>query len=297
MMDNLDLECNFDNLKSLINDKKYIEGICGWLFLTSDSNDQLAQQFGFQTWDSNEVSRANLVIDERERLIKGYQKFIVPEKSVIYREFLPEIIRGWADNPERPAIMLEKAKYLLGNLEKLKPIGNLYFRGDTHPNWFGSYFLYQSICSSLNLEAIPLHYFNQALAGFDGDLFGHMNSTEKEDYLGRVNRSKFTLDTTVELSLADPKAKPIGNDGYSSFSRETEVFINENSSLPRAVIFRDSTSQFMTPWFAEHFSRCVCVWHRGNVIQSVIDQENPDFVFQIMAERFVWTYPNRNALD
>ena len=52
----------------------------------------------------------------------------------------------------------------------------------------------------------------------------------------------------------------------------------------------------MTDWLAEHFSRTVFVWHLGDVLQKVIEREQPDIVIQIMAERFVWTYPSRAAI-
>lgn len=287
--------CSAENLHDITNGRKFVEGDAGWLFLTTDSNDQMAQQFGFQVWSDEDAEYANKVIEERTSLLPGYKKFIVPEKSVAYREYLPEPIRSWQDNGQRPALRLDKAIYLIDAIQAAKPLGMLYFRGDTHPNWLGSYALYRSICRELEITPLRLQDFTQTLAGFDGDLYGHMTDDEKKDFFDRVDRAPFTLDVAPLLAVASPQAKHIGDDGYSQFSRETLVYEHADKNLPKAVIFRDSTSQFMTNWFAEHFSRSVFVWHRGDVLQEVLDREQPDIVFQIMAERFVWTYPKRTA--
>jgi len=286
-----------EDLKNILQEKKFIEGDCGWLFLTSDSNDQLAQQFGFQEWSDDECTFANKVIRERLDIIPSYKKFIVPEKSVLYREYLPEFLRVLKNHEKRPCLRLEDAVYLIDCLERAKPLGGLYFRGDTHPNWVGSYFLYAEICRQLNIMPLRLNQFGQSLAGFDGDLVAHMTEEERKDYLDRVDHFAFTLDTAIALQVREPQSVCIGDDGYSQFSRQSFVHEHENRSLPKAVIFRDSTAQFMVPWLAEHFSRSVFIWHRGDVIADVIEREKPDIVFQIMAERFVWRYPARVSLS
>lgn len=290
------LSCSLENLKKIAGGRKFLEGDAGWLFLTADSNDQMAQQFGFQVWTDEDAGYANKIIDDRTSMLPGYKKFIIPEKSVAYREYLPEPIRSWQDNGQRPALRLEKAHYLLSSIQAAKPLGPLYFRGDTHPNWMGSYVLYRSMCYELEITPLRLRDFTHTLAGFDGDLYGHMTDDERKDFFDRVDRPPFTLDATPLLAVASPKARHIGDGGYSQFSRETLVYEQDDQSLPKAVIFRDSTCQFMTEWFAEHFSRSIFVWHRGDVLQEVLDREQPDIVFQIMAERFVWTYPNRTAI-
>lgn len=282
-----------EELKNFVGDGKFLEGDAGWLFLTNDGNDQLAQQFGFQRWNDEDEDQANHTIESRKAAIPTYKKFIIPEKSVAYREYLPKFLRNQNDYQGRPCLRLKDSVYLLNCILQGKPLGNLYFRGDTHPNWFGSYFLYAQICRALHIKPLRLNDFNQRLSGFDGDLIAHMNAEERQEYLERVDHFPFTLDATVELRVNAPKSVHVGDGGYTEFSRETLVYQQDDSSLPRAVVFRDSTCQFMTSWFAEHFSRSVFIWHRGDVIADVIEREQPDIVFQIMAERFVWTYPAR----
>lgn len=284
-------------LRSIACMRKFVEGEGGWLFLIGDTNDQMAQQFGFKVWTDQDASHANKIIDDRILQLPRYNKFVVPQKSVAYREYLPKPINTWQDSNQRPALRLGKAYYLLEAIQAAKPLGHLYFRGDTHPNWLGSYVLYREICSKLEITPLRLHDFNHTLAGYDGDLFGHhMTDEERKDFLNRIDHPPFTLDVTDRISLSSPEAKHIGDEGYSAFSRETLVFEHIDKRLPKAVVFRDSTCQFMTDWLAEHFSRTVFVWHLGDVLQKVIEREQPDIVIQIMAERFVWTYPSRAAI-
>jgi hypothetical protein len=289
------VRCDWDILFALTADKKFVEGEGGWLFLANDTNNQLAQQFGLKRWTESEVNRSNEIIKQRKNQFPGYKKFIIPEKSVIYREYMPAPMRHWVDYYRRPAFVLSTASYLLSHLVAAKPVAGLYFRGDTHPNWLGSYFIYCAITRQLGMTPLKLSDFTPDMAGYDGDLIAHFSADEREAFLGRVDHFPNTLDITPILSLTKPKAQHLGTGGYDQFSRETLVYENPDKSLPNAVIFRDSTCQFAVPWLAEHFSRSVFVWHRGDVLSEVIDREKPDIVFQIMAERFVWSYPERTA--
>jgi len=79
------------------------------------------------------------------------------------------------------------------------------------------------------------------------------------------------------------------------FKREVLVFESGDESLPTAVIFRDSTSDFTHQLIAQHFRRSVFIWHEGGVLDEVIEREQPDFVLHIMAERFVSAYGSKFA--
>jgi alginate O-acetyltransferase complex protein AlgJ len=71
---------------------------------------------------------------------------------------------------------------------------------------------------------------------------------------------------------------------------------NEDSSLPSAVIFRDSFSTYLLELYAQTFSRLVCVW-QPNIDYSIIERERPDVVISQQVERFlVWCPDDRNGL-
>lgn len=232
-------------LKEISGNRKYIEGIGGWLFLTGDTNNKMEQIFGLRSWNDEEERRANQVIQERIDRISFYRKFIIPEKTIVYPEFLPDILRNWNYSNFRPALRLSNVAYLLPYLNSAKSMGVLYFRGDTHPSWLGSYFIYKAIMLELGISPIPFRSFTPSLAGYDGDLVSHMPEREKLEFFARVDRSPFTLDTAVHLTVTSPEAEHIGPDVYTGFSRESLVFEHKNRSLPKAVIFRDSTSHLL----------------------------------------------------
>ncbi len=283
-------------LDELAMGRKSIEGRGGWLFLTiGNGANALAQQFGLETWSADEINRANVVMAERKATLPGYKKYIVPEKSVAYREYLPDPLRQWQDSPSRPSQSLTSAVYLLKAIESAKPFGPLYFRGDTHPNWLGSYFMYREIAQDLGLFPIPLSALTPTMVGYDGDLYQRLPPSECDDYRNRANFGRFTLDSVVKLELALPSTRRTDADLYQRFDYETLIYETDHVDLPRAVIFRDSTAQFMVDLLAQHFSRSVFVWY-GLMASDIIDREQPDMVFQIMAERLVWRdMPVRSA--
>jgi alginate O-acetyltransferase complex protein AlgJ len=61
------------------------------------------------------------------------------------------------------------------------------------------------------------------------------------------------------------------------------------STLPTAVMFRDSFTSWLAPFISEHFSRIVYLWQKdfdANVIRS----EKPEVVIQEMVSRHLYLY-------
>ena len=56
------------------------------------------------------------------------------------------------------------------------------------------------------------------------------------------------------------------------------------SSLPRAVIFRDSFASRLAPFLSEHFSRAVYLWQNDFDADAVL-KEHPDVVIQEIVGR------------
>ena len=64
------------------------------------------------------------------------------------------------------------------------------------------------------------------------------------------------------------------------------------STLPRAVVFRDSFTSAMAPYFSEHFSRVVYLWRNDFAFEEV-EKERPDVVLQEIVGRHVqWFIPS-----
>jgi len=301
-----------DLMQSQVAPAKAIISEYSWAFLVNDTNAFLDYQFGRKAWSSREAAQAVAVVDQRVLELAArrtsYLKFIVPEKSVIYREYLPRALEGLEAAAERPARTLSQAlphivHYLDHWMHDAKSYGLLYFRGDTHTNWVGAWYVYRYIADELakrGFLSVPRIDFGMMLpeiAGFDGDLITQVGELLREEWSARwgITSSAETLEVTVKLSLRPEHrhARRISvPESYAGwFKRETLVFERPDLSGPTVVVFRDSTADFVCDLLAEHFRRSVFVWHEGQVIEEILDLERPDLVLHIMAERFICMYP------
>ena len=285
-----------------------------WVFLINDTNDFLNQQFGSLGWNEEEKYKYLALIKERSNVLisKGieYFQFIIPEKSIVYNEYLPELFESRPVNNSRPARTIDKVLPNLFSLEEymkdLKCFGLLYFKGDTHTNWLGAYFVYHFIILVLKRKGItslpiPLRKLRREIAGYNGDLFVQLKDEYKEllknrvwadliggnyfeslikYYLGESNQTAFRVETPEDYLKWFPE-------------RKTIIYENRNKMLPRCLVFRDSTCDYLVELIAEHFSRTVFIWHKSNVYEEIIKREKPDVILHIIAERFLITQCQR----
>jgi hypothetical protein len=289
----------------------------GWAFLIKDTGDFLRWQFGLRQWSDTDGAAADKVLQARVERVgerkAGYFFFVVPEKSVVFHEYLPGLLSAAPSFAGRPAMALHRspgnnAVYLLDRIEESKRLGLPYFRGDTHPNWFGSWIVYRAIHDALSgcidigvplgLESIQL-----TTGSYDGDLFNQLSDAVRADLpalfrLGAPGKGcevEFVFNIRPELRKAQPG--PVAEE-YRAISspRKALVWNNSDTNLPRCVVFRDSTAQFSLDLMAHHFSRMVAIWRGGHVIEEVIERERPDIVLQIQAERFIYTLPKAQPI-
>jgi hypothetical protein len=61
------------------------------------------------------------------------------------------------------------------------------------------------------------------------------------------------------------------------------------STLPRAVIFRDSFFSSVVPFTSEHFSRAVYLW-QNDFDAEVVQHEHPDVVIQEIVGRHLYNF-------
>jgi len=285
----------------------------GWVYLINDSNRFLHYLYGSESWGEVELNKSINILNERraELALAGikYFKFVVPEKAVVYPEYLPKVLRGVEQSQERPANKVDLAcgdfvNYLAEYLIDAKSYGPLYFRGDTHPNWLGAYLVYQYIIKKIKPfigahlpSSLSLGVLSASLCGYDGDVFTQISPDDK----ARLNDQWSDLQLSgvfeycIKYELPSEKKRAVsvvaeGRLAEMRFSREIIITEIDDPSLPTAVIFRDSTGDYVVNLLAEHFRRAVFVWHRGEVVKEVLEIEKPDIVIHLMAERFVTSY-------
>ena len=286
----------------------------GWTFLANDSNSFTQVLFGNERWSSQERGLASGVVLSRMNQLREmgaiYFKFIVPEKSVVYGEYLPRVLADIPRATDRPATLLSKdvpetVHYLESYLHDARSYGQLYFRGDTHPNWLGAWFIYIYIIERLRniglakeSETLTISDLVPSVGAYEGDLWSQLNPGLKAAYVERWRKTlpRYGFDLSIRFTIPEDKrlAWRVATPDYYEkwFERETFVYERRDGQGLKAVIFRDSTFDFCHELLAQHFSRSVFIWHQGQIYQEIIEREQPDVVLHGMAERFVTRYPH-----
>jgi hypothetical protein len=313
-------------VKRITNPSKAMLSEYGWVFLINDSSDFLDYCYGGMVWSDLKRDRAVSTLNDRQaELAKQdilYLKFIVPEKSIIYSQYLPKIFEKHEISDDRPAVRLAKdcasfVSYPVDALKDARSYGNIYFRGDSHANWLGAFFIYQHIVEKLNsalgdkkvkrTAPFTLADFDASLVSYAGDLFTQLDKEMMGFFEGAwkplnlSSKDSPKVEYLVQYLLATKERKAVRatvEDDYLALlgERATFRYSHPNKELPRAVIFRDSTADYLVDVLAEHFSESIFIWHKGNVYSDVIEREKPDVVLHLMAERFVVQYENFPAL-
>ena len=295
----------------------------GWAYLINDSSDFIDYCYGGKVWPEESTAAVVKMLASRaarvEELNATYLKFVVPEKCVVYPDYLPKLFQGKKPSAFRPAAQVDKAEldfvhYLEPLLNDARSYGNVYFRGDSHTNWLGAYFVYHYIAERINdtfrsnesmakKRPIQLGELRPSLAKYGGDLFSQLETEFRNVLQGAWRPLSLgeSIEHLVRYTLPDEQRTaqrvPVEQEYLDLLGdRETFRFVNSNKSLPKAVIFRDSTSDFIVEFLAEHFSESLFIWHKGLVYKDVIIREQPDIVLHIVAERFVVTSKNAPSL-
>ena len=289
----------------------------GWVFLINDTNDFLPWQFGLKRWTQQERKQVRATFSERLMALapRPYLMFITPEKSVAYQEYLPLGLADLRASPARPAPWLARQlprqiHYLQPWFDRMKRLGFLYFRGDSHVNWLGGYLLYRHVIETMDAAGLttrPAIGFSDLLpelAGFEGDVFVQLDDTQRADFAKDADYARWRamLEITLKYNIHPEKVRaraiPLSPEAQASFhGRDLAIYETDDSSLPRAVVFRDSTATESIRFLAEHFSRSVYVWHDGDVLADIIAREQPDIILHFVAERFLATYPGASPLN
>lgn len=236
-----------------------------------------------------------------ERGIK-YLFVIAPEKSTIYPEYMPEYITRAASQSRLDQFVsyMEQSSDveivdLRDELLKHKHEEILYFRTDTHWNDLGAYIAYQAIIHRLTkwfpqLAPTPAADFSIEVQPFSGDLAGilALNDVLIED------APFMTMRAERRSHLSPPGLGPFLDISEWQQPMATEV---DDSVLPKAIVFRDSFGERLSPFLAEDFRRVLTI-SDYSLYQETIIREQPDVVIQEMVERILYfSEPPGDALQ
>jgi alginate O-acetyltransferase complex protein AlgJ len=227
---------------------------------------------------------------------RGIELFVlaVPEKHTIYGEYLPpsihklggesrldQLARALESHPNIPFI--DSREPLL----KAKAAGRLYHKTDSHWNDSGALVAYGALMEPIarRFPAIPVRglddYAVVTTVGSGGDLAGMLSLRDL------IKEERITLVPKFTPRAADgarPYPDPVDPAVYPG--RDMVVKETRDSSLPKALVFRDSYSGALIPFLAESFQSVVFVW-TFDFLPELIEQEKPDIVIIECVERYL----------
>jgi alginate O-acetyltransferase complex protein AlgJ len=270
-----------------------LSGRDGWFFYADDrgtedyaSNDPLTPE-AIANW-RNTIVRAQRWL--RARGI-GYVFAIAPDKHVLYAEELPASF-------ERVGAM-SRTDQLYGSLADtgalvdLRPAlfeakvhERIYQKTDTHWNDRGALVAYQTLITAARAQvpSIPAAWTRADFDAVDREVPGM-------DLAGMMGLTRVLRETDLTLVPKRPrKAKVVEPAGGGPTDEEGRIVTEiPGSSLPRAVVFRDSFGSRLVPFLSEHFSRAVYLW-QNDFDAEVVTKEHPDIVIQEIVGRHLYDF-------
>ena len=265
----------------------------GWLFYADDGADEdltnglSLQAGGVDNWRVA-VTRARDWLRARG---VAYVFAIPPDKHVIYPNQMPDGVRrvGSASRAEEVFSALSGEDFVVNPrpaLEEAAARERIYHRTDTHWNDRGAFVAYQAI-----IEAVRRQVPAVTPAWPRSDFTDVANTTEAGDLAGMLGLKRFLREERLMLVPIRPRlarvVEPPGADPAADVGRlVTEI---PGSTLPRAVIFRDSYTSALVPFLSEHFSRAVYLW-QDDFDASAVVTERPAVVIQEIVGRHLYTF-------
>ena len=273
-----------------------------WLYYLLDGDDQtlrharLFSQEELMAWNSALEQRKNWLA---KRGIK-YTFILAPSKCSIYPEHVPDshyLINKTSRVDQLVAYLKEHSAVDVLDLRQAlidqKPIGQLYFRTDTHWNKLGAMLAGSTVINHLR-EQLPNLKPSAGAKDFTvsyklvehGDLVRLMGVdgllTEQQPVLSRQNGEGW------KLSHNPPQ--PVKGDPRDAYKPLATQCFPLDETRPKAVLFGDSFSVPLTAYLAPSFCRVYLDRDThsapaGRFLVDVIKKEKPDVVLQELTER------------
>lgn len=266
----------------------------GWYYYDYPHDGVLFSDFsGLRHFSSVELSGIAENLDTVNSLLKNegitFVVFIIPDKQTIYPEFMSDSVPKigkmtrldqalqYLQNRKPHLIIIDpRAALLAAKQEVPHP---LYCRTDTHWNFYGSFIAYRYL-----LNTLPKHLAISAptsLADYSvsrqvvtgGDL-AKMLSMER-----RVFEEEFFFTRYQPVRI-----EPFDTGYHVPNSRGVQGYFQNNTALPRLMMYHDSFAEMLLPFLSPHFSRSIFLW--THIIDfELVRREKPDILLFEIVER------------
>jgi hypothetical protein len=271
-----------------------IKGREGWFFYGEDGSTEDYAQLDPLTPAALANWRTALVCarDWLQRRNVAYVFTIAPDKYVIYPETMPSALARVGSVSRADQLYQAMAGTGLAVVDvrpallRARSDERLYQKTDTHWNERGVLIAYQAIIGAVRatVPRTPPAWTREDFEPISRD-------AEGMDLAGMMGLKSVLREIDLKLVPKRPRqarvVEPAGADPTDELGRlVTEM---PGSSLPRAVIFRDSFVSHLVPFLSEHFSRAVYVW-QNDFDAALVEQEHPDVVIQEIVGRHLYGF-------
>jgi hypothetical protein len=243
------------------------------------------------TTEQLETIQETLELRQRWLAQRGcrYLLFIAPDKQTIYPEHLPartipnptvsrldQLVSHLRSHSTVPIVDIRE------ELREAKKREQLYFKLDTHWNDRGAFIAYQALGRQLaqwfpDIEPLPRSAFRETTS---------IRACDLALMLGKnTNPEEESLDLTPILPRRAHRVQPPPPLEYGCYLHFPPFATEQDDSrLPRAVIFHDSFFLLLSSFVAEHFRRAAFYWD-DLFHPEVIEREKAAVVIQELIER------------
>jgi hypothetical protein len=170
--------------------------------------------------------------------------------------------------------------YLKEDLEKVKSLGQIYYKQDTHWNDLGAFIGFKSITEKVSKDSkIDYNYEVK---------FSDQEFVDKD--LSQMSGIKGVLKDTIPTINYLPDIEFKG----MILQTENEIAITECESAPikkTIMVIGDSFRTPMIPYFAKNYSKVIFL-HRCDYGSYMLDAYAPDIIVCQYLERYVNTLPD-----
>lgn len=258
-----------------------IVGRDNWLVYTGE--DSLNDFQYANSFTKEEQRTIQKKLDRLTKLLsdRGIQFLVViaPNKNTIYPEYLPVTVPHIGQRSRLDDFLEYQHKYGKTKILDLRPIllearqeKQVFYRTDTHWNPYGAFYAYQEILKALNIVPLTFEDYEINYTGiWKGDL-AQLASISAEEQM-------------FKLSPLNPP-QVTSRKYYQNTNLWVDIFFNENKDLPKLLIFRDSFSIELIPYFLPHFSQVISYRYMPEDV-LMFSEVNPDIVIIEITERYL----------
>lgn len=270
-----------------------VRGKDSWLFYADDfSLDDYAEDRPFGDADLKNWHEA--IVRARDWLHEqgsAYVFTVAPDKYVVYPEEFPESVRRVGSASRMDQLFSALADTVVAvdtrpSLLQAKTRERIYYLTDTHWNDRGAFAAYQQIIWKVcaQTQGVPPPWSRS-------DFEAGSREIEGKDLAGMLGLKHVLHEDDLPLIPRRPRlahvVEPPGQDPKAAEARlVTEI---PGSTLPRALVLRDSFASGLVPFLSEHFSRVVYLW-QDDFDANAVRNEHPDVVIQEIVGRHLYSF-------